>query len=295
MREWMSPPQCGDSNPESEEMASFSADEETSKGKWEQKRGQVALITGGSRGIGAETALALAECGYDIALTYRNKAARANEVISVMTQRGGHGLALPCDLTCAEDVARLFHHLKQWTDHLDALVLNASGGLERDIIAIDPHYPMRINHDAQLLFIDAALPLLTPGSTIVFVTSHWAHLYGQIKQFLPIYEPVARSKHAGELALRARQGEFQALGIRLVVVTGDLIEGTITPKYLERIDPELITRRRAKVGPLPTVAQMGQEIALTIINTTLSSGATVVVGEALQSLLSQSRIANSNV
>ncbi|GAC1669816.1 MAG: hypothetical protein PVS3B3_39760 [Ktedonobacteraceae bacterium] len=51
----------------------------------------VALIIGGSRGIGAATALALAVRGYDIALTYRNKAARANEVASQITTRGRTG------------------------------------------------------------------------------------------------------------------------------------------------------------------------------------------------------------
>jgi NAD(P)-dependent dehydrogenase (short-subunit alcohol dehydrogenase family) len=251
---------------------------------------RVALITGGSRGIGAETALALAERGYDVALTYRSKAARANQVISALTRRGGHGIALPADMTHSEDVARLFCHLKQWTDHFDALILNASGGLERNLIAVDPHYPMRINHDAQLLFVEAALPLLSRGSTIVFVTSHWSHLYGQVKQFLPAYEAVAQSKYAGEQALRARQDELARRGIRLIVVTGDLIEGTITPILLERIDPGLIERRRAKSGSLPTAAEMGQEIALAIMNTTLSSGTTVVVGEALPSLLARSRL-----
>lgn len=273
---------------EAEKMASYLANREASGDTWGQKRKQVALITGGSRGIGAEAALALAENGYDIALTYRNKVVRANRVITVVTQRGGHGLSLPCDLTHPEDVERLFHRLKQWTDHLDALVLNASGGLERDLVAIDPDYPMRINHDGQLAFIDAALPFLAPGSTIIFVTSHWAHLYGQIKQFLPVYEPVARSKYAGEQAIRARQEEFAARDIRLVVITADLIEGTITPMLLERIDPDIIERRRAKSGgSLPTVADMGRRIARTIMNADIASGATVVVGETLQSLLSR--------
>ena len=92
---------------------------------------RVALITGGSRGIGAETAQILAEHGYDIALTYRNKTARANEVIAEVMERGVRGLALPCDLTHREDVEGFFRRLKQWTEHIDILVLNASGGLER--------------------------------------------------------------------------------------------------------------------------------------------------------------------
>lgn len=252
-----------------------------------ERNQKTALITGGSRGIGAATALALAEYDYDIALTYRNKAARAQEVVSALKQKNSHGLALPCDLTHPADIQQLFQQLRQWTDHLDALILNASGGLEREMIAADPQYPMRINRDAQLQFIDAALPFLSRGSTIIFVTSHWAHLYGQIQQ-IPAYEPVASSKHAGERALRARQTEFDALGIRLIIVTGDLIEGTVTPKLLGRASPELIEGRRTKLGSLPTAADMGKAIALAAIDTDRASGATVTVGEDLQSLLSYS-------
>jgi len=246
----------------------------------QQKSRRVALITGGSRGIGAETALALADNGYDVALTYRNKAARAQDVVAAVTQHNVRGLALACDMTHASEIASLFQGLKQWTDKLDVVVLNASGGLERDLVAADPQYAMHINRDAQLQFIDAALPLLSRGGVIVFVTSHWAHLYGQMEQ-LPAYEPIAESKYAGEQALRGRQDEFAARDIRLIVVTGDLIEGTITPKLLERTAPGLIEQRRTSKGALPTAAEMGREIALAAMNTDLVSGSTVVVGATL--------------
>src|ERR1700686_4169423 len=193
----------------------------------------VALVTGGSRGIGAETALALAEYGYDVALTYRNKAARAQEVVAAITQQGREALALCCDITQTNEVTRLFQQVSLWRVHLDLLVLNASGGMERDLVAADPDYAMHINRDAQLALVKTALPLLRPGGVIVFVTSHWAHLYGKMQQ-LPAYEPIAESKYAGELALRARQGEYAARGVRLIVVTGSLIEGTIAPKLLQR-------------------------------------------------------------
>src|SRR5713226_3368299 len=119
-------------------------------------RDRVALFTGGSRGIGAEKALVLADHGYDIAFTYRNKEARAREVIAAVTQRGVRALALACDMTHSSDLESLFQQLMHWTDHLDVLILNASGGMERDLVAADPHYPMRINRDAQLLFTRAA-------------------------------------------------------------------------------------------------------------------------------------------
>ena len=220
----------------------------------------VALITGGSRGIGAETALALAEAGYDIVLTYRNKAARAEEVAAAITQSGQKALPLACDITQTKAVEELLDQVRKWTNHLDILVLNASGGLERDLVATNPDYPMLINRDAQLSLVREVLPLLRPGSVIVFVTSHWAHLYGQMQQS-PAYEPVARSKYAGEMALRALQPDLTSKGVRLIVVTGDLIEGTITPRLLERTAPGLISRRRTTQGDLPTAREMGRTIA----------------------------------
>ncbi len=244
----------------------------------------VALVTGGSRGIGAETALVLAGHGYDVALTYRNKAARAEEVVAAITQQGREALALCCDITRADKVAHLFQQVGQWRAHLDILVLNASGGMERDLVAADPDYPMHINRDAQLALVKAALPLLRPGGVIVFVTSHWAHLYGKMQQ-LPAYEPVAESKHAGEQALRALQPDLDAGGLRLLVVTGDLIEGTITPKLLERTAPGLIDQRRTTQGALPTARDMGREIVQAALNPTLASGATIVIGAPLESML----------
>src|SRR5690242_14225123 len=110
----------------------------------------VALITGGSRGIGAATALALAERGYDVAITYRNKAARADKVVDEATRYGGRALALASDMTRPEDVAQLFARIREWAGRLDLLVLNASGGMERDLVAADPEYPLRLNRDAQV-------------------------------------------------------------------------------------------------------------------------------------------------
>ena len=177
-------------------------------------------------------------------------------------------------------MAALGSTLAIWTRGLRLVVLNASGGMERDLVARDPDYPMRINREAQLAMLEACLPLLVSGSTVSFVTSHWAHRYGSVPQ-VPAYEPVARSKRAGEDALRARQDELAARGIRLLVVTGDLVEGTITAKLLERRTPG--------TGPLRGNATVSiDEIATAIVNASLdpalASGATIVVGAPLDSL-----------
>jgi len=244
---------------------------------------RIALITGGSRGIGAATTIALAERGYDVVINYRNKATRANEVVAEVTQLGVRALAVHSDITRQDDRDQLFSTIQAWGGRLDLLVLNASGGLERDLLALDPEYPMHINRDAQVALLDGALPLMSEGSVVAFITSHWAHLYGQIEQ-IPTYLPVAESKYAGEQALRARQEELTARGIRLVVITGDLIAGTITPKLLERAEPGLKEQREHSIGPLPTAEEMGKAIAVAATDDTLPSGHTVVIGGSLDLL-----------
>ncbi|MGI8916741.1 MAG: SDR family NAD(P)-dependent oxidoreductase, partial [Chloroflexota bacterium] len=74
----------------------------------------VALVTGGSRGIGAATALALADAGYDVIITYRNKAARAEEVAAALRERGAAALAIGADITVPADLVRLFAAVQQW-------------------------------------------------------------------------------------------------------------------------------------------------------------------------------------
>jgi NAD(P)-dependent dehydrogenase (short-subunit alcohol dehydrogenase family) len=246
-----------------------------------ESRRPAALITGGSRGIGAATARALAHHGYDVALTYNNKRERAEGVAEAVRNAGGRSLVLSCDITNPVDILRLYTELGQWSAQLDLLVLNASGGLEKDRLAADPDFPMRINRDAQLAVLDDALPLMPSGGTIVFVTSHWAHLYGRVRQ-IPAYEPIAASKHAGEVALRARMGELALAGLRLLIVTGDLVDGTITPRLLERAAPGLTEARRHTLGALPTAEEFGQVIAASAVDASLPSGQVVVVGSALE-------------
>ena len=242
----------------------------------------LALITGGSRGVGADTARVLAKHGYDVVITYRNKAARANDVVSEMMQQGVRALAVGGDITNADNVDQLMASVKEWGQTIDVLVLNASGGMEREALALDPEYPIHINRDAQLLLLEKALPLMSAGGTIVFVTSHWAHLYGQVVQ-VPSYEPVAQSKYAGEQELRARMPQLAERGIRLIVVTGDLIEGTITAKLMERSFPGLAAYRRTTVGLLPSTRNMGEAIAEAVTDASVASGHTVVVGGSLDS------------
>ncbi|MGN6502860.1 MAG: SDR family oxidoreductase, partial [Pseudolysinimonas sp.] len=98
------------------------------------------------------------------------------------------------------------------------------------------------------------------GSRVVFVTSHQAHFIETVET-MPEYEPVARSKRAGEDALRARIPQLDEAGVEFVVVSGDMIEGTITATLLERARPGAIDARREEAGKLYSVSEFAAEVA----------------------------------
>ena len=235
---------------------------------------QTALVTGASRGIGASVALQLAERGADLAINYRSKGPRAESVAARVRALGRRALLAQADLTSPDERAALAQAVREHYGRLDVLVLNASGGLEKDQPA---DYALRLNLTAQVETVTALLPLLPAGGCIVFVTSHWAHFHGR-RPVMPAYEPVAASKKAGEQALRERIPELSARGVRLAVVSGDVIEGTITPKLLERAQPGVLETRRAEAGALPTVAEFAQAIVDAAAARDLPSGHTVFVG-----------------
>jgi hypothetical protein len=98
----------------------------------------------------------------------------------------------------------------------------------------------------------------------VFVTSHQAHFIRTVPT-MPEYLPVALSKRAGEDALREMIPSLEADGIEFVVVTGDMIEGTITATLLQRANPDAIESRRQAAGRLYNVGEFAAEVALAAV------------------------------
>jgi 3-oxoacyl-[acyl-carrier protein] reductase len=219
---------------------------------------RTALVTGASRGIGAAVACMMAERGADVVVNYRSKGSRAEQIAAEVESLGRRALLAQADLTQGSSVEAMVRAVQDAFGHLDILVLNASGGLEKGKPA---SYAMELNLTAQVRMLEAALPLMRGGGCVVFVTSHLAHFYGR-KPVYASYEAIAASKKAGEDALLSRLSDFKSRGLRLAIVSGDMIEGTITPKLLERTSRGLIETRRGQAGALPTV----QEFAAAIVD-----------------------------
>jgi NAD(P)-dependent dehydrogenase (short-subunit alcohol dehydrogenase family) len=226
-----------------------------------QLAGKRILVTGSSRGIGADTAAYFAEAGAKVVINFRNKEARALKLVAAIEANGGEAIAIGADLTDADDVARMFQTVKDAWGGLDVLVMNASGGMES---GMGEDYAMKLNRDAQNDLLSAALPLLGEGSRVVFVTSHQAHFIKTVET-MPEYLPVALSKRAGEDALRDRITALSESGVGFVVVSGDMIEGTITATLLERANPGAISSRKEAAGKLYNVGEFAAEVALAAV------------------------------
>lgn len=238
--------------------------------------GKGAIITGSSRGIGAATAQLLGARGAGVVVNYRAKAPRAQKVAQSIEEAGGQAVTVGADLTEAEGAKALVDAAVENFGSLDLLILNASGGMETDR---GEEYALKLNRDAQVQMARAALEVMPSGSQIVFVTSHQAHFINQTAT-MDAYEPVARSKRAGEDALREMAPELAEKGIKLTVVSGDMIEGTITATLLNRAEPGAIEARREAAGKLYSVEEFAAEIAQLVGREDLEQIHTELVGGA---------------
>lgn len=224
--------------------------------------GQRILITGSSRGIGAQLAQFVAASGARVAINYRSKAPRAEKIAAQIIEAGGEAITVGADVTDAVAVSSMMASVREHFGGLDVLVLNASGGMESDM---GEDYAMKLNRDAQVGLVMAAKALMADGGRIVFVTSHQAHFIHEVST-LPEYAPVALSKRAGEDALRGLIDDLLAANIEFVVVSGDMIEGTVTATLLNRMRPGALDERKEAAGKLYNVEEFAAEIAHAIVD-----------------------------
>src|ERR1051325_10553523 len=93
--------------------------------------GRVAVVTGGSRGIGRAIAVSLAEAGAAVAVNYRERAKEAASVVEAITKSGGRAIAVAADVSQSKAVADMVGAVARQLGPVDVLVNNAGVGLVR--------------------------------------------------------------------------------------------------------------------------------------------------------------------
>jgi len=87
--------------------------------------GRIALVTGGSRGIGAAIVRSLAQVGAAVAVNYRERASEANALVKAINDAGGHAIAIAADVSQADAVAQMVQRVKSDLGPIDILINNA--------------------------------------------------------------------------------------------------------------------------------------------------------------------------
>jgi 3-oxoacyl-[acyl-carrier protein] reductase len=136
--------------------------------------GKRALVTGASRGIGAAIALALAQKGADVAITYERSADKAKEVVRAIEALGRRGFAIQADSADAAAVKKSVQDAAGQLGGLDILVNNAGiarGGPVAEMSLSDIDALLAVNVRAVVLASQAAIPLLGKGGRIISIGS----------------------------------------------------------------------------------------------------------------------------
>ena len=139
-------------------------------------KGKRALVTGGSRGIGAATALLLAECGADVGIGYRNREKDAEDVVRRIAAYGVRGFAHASDLSAPGGTESLFARAAREFGGLDLFVGNA-GIWPFDDVPLGEmtderwHGTMRANMDSMFTTSRAAIRAISDHGHIVLVSS----------------------------------------------------------------------------------------------------------------------------
>lgn len=184
---------------------------------------RVALITGGSRGIGRATALLMAEAGCDVAINYRIESGGAAQVTSAVEGLGRRALAVRADVSDSEQVDAMIHHVMEEFGKLDILVNNA-GIWERNPTDTMTEESLKRTIDVNLLgtfyTIMSSVPRMKKhgGGSIINVSS----TAGQRGE--PFYSPYAASKGAIISLTKSLSVELASSNIRVNCVAPGWIE-----------------------------------------------------------------------
>lgn len=218
----------------------------------------VMLITGASSGIGAATALLAAERGYDLAITYLNNHAQAENVAQKIIARGGKVLCVQADVGIENDVINIFAQIDNTFGRLDVLVNNAAilrQKLFQDIQVVELEKLLAVNVIGSFICAREAIKRMSKnqggkGGAIVNISSIAARFGSPFE-----YIDYAASKGAIDTFTIGLAKELVADGIRVNCVRPGIINTGLhakggEPGRINRIAPTIPMQRAGEADEI---------------------------------------------
>jgi 3-oxoacyl-[acyl-carrier protein] reductase len=220
--------------------------------------GRVALVTGGSRGIGAAIALALAKSGAKVAVNYRERTQEAEAIASTITASGGRAMSVRADVSQSADVTRMVAEVTTALGPIDILVNNAGIAIVRDLDHLtedDFDRTLLVNLKSAFLCTQAVVPAMR--------TRHWGRIVnissGAARGAGAIGPHYNASKAGMESLTRGYAARLVKDGITVNAVAPSLIETDMM-----RGRPELA--QRIPLGRLGQADEVAQAVMMLVGN-----------------------------
>ncbi len=200
--------------------------------------GKIALVTGGSRGIGRAMAIALAAAGADIAVNYKENRSAADEVVATITQSGRRAIAIGADVSMPNEVESMMAAIRDQLGETGILVNNAGVARPRKIEEVDLAVfdeAIRVNLRSAFLVTSAALPAMRRSrwGRLIFISSTAANIGG-------VVGPHYAASKAGMIGLmHSYASQLVKEGITANVISPALVESDMVRSDL-RITPDRI-------------------------------------------------------
>jgi 3-oxoacyl-[acyl-carrier protein] reductase len=214
-------------------------------------RGRVALVTGGSRGIGRATATALAQAGCNVVVNYLQAEDSAREVVEAVEQTGQRGLAIQADVSAEKEVVRLMIAIEAAFGHVDILVNNAGINPSKPLVELTPRDWQTVidqNLTSAFLVSQAVIPGMRERQwgRIIMLSSIAAQTGGVVGPHYAASKAGLIGLAHSYASLLAKEG-ITANAIAPALIDTDMIRGN------DRIKPSLLPVNR--FGTADEVAQ----------------------------------------
>lgn len=234
---------------------------------------KTALITGGSRGIGAACVRAFAEDGYAVVFLYNRSAAQAEALVQQLRSEGQDVTAYPCDLSEPQQIAQTVTNILRTYHRMDALV-NCAGiahiGLFTDMKEAEWDHLFAVNVRSAFSVTKAVLPGMISArkGSIVNVSSMW----GEVGASCEVAYSATKAALIG--LTKALAKEVGSSGVRVNCVTPGVIDTDMNAQLTEA--------DRAALADETPLGRIGtaEEVAKTILFL-CGEGASFITGQVL--------------
>ena len=215
------------------------------------KTSKIALITGGSRGLGKEAALKLAEKGHDVIITYQSKKTEAEQVVADIITKGQNAVALQLDVSKTSGFDGFINNLSEaltsnWnTGKFDFLINNAgidAYALFPDTTEEDFDNLFNVHLKGVYFLTQKTLPLIADGGRIINIST------GLARFAAPGYSAYAAMKGAIEVFTRYLAKELGAKGITANVVAPGITKTDFTKAALSHEGVEAFMSSQTALG-----------------------------------------------